>query len=108
MKYFKVMILSLVIYLSINPSGYCLYRDDVSFDEAKEKIEMQRQISKEDLAEDKQQGNLKQENEPTNIGLTPSNSSGKESRPKLIKMILSPIILLMIALGYLYYRRRQR
>ncbi len=105
--YLLKIFLSFFISFCITLSGYCLYRDDVNFDETKKEVEAQREINKENLEKDQQLNQLEPKG-PIKIESIPSNLSQKEIKTRPIKIIFGPVVLVIIVLGYLYYRRRQR
>ncbi|MBP7087726.1 MAG: hypothetical protein KBB01_00360 [Candidatus Omnitrophica bacterium] len=104
--YLLKIFLGFFISFCITLSGYCLYRDDVNFNETKKEVEAQLKISKDNLEKDQQ---LNQLDPKESIEIEPisSNLSQKEIKTKPIKIIFASAALIAIVLGYFYYRRRQ-
>ena len=112
MKLWWKIVSVLVICMFVNSGGYCLYRDDVDYEEVKSKIEIQRQKDKKNEFEkykiDKYERGekLEKKGETKKTKLIADEKKGKERGRnfKFKKIFLVGGILLFTLIGYLFLK----
>jgi hypothetical protein len=99
------IILCLIVSFFLNLPGYCLYRDNIDYEEAKEQIEQQRRTSREKLKINQEQERLEKNTTVSVQESIPGNLEEEAEKTKSRKIIFVFVALFAVISGYIFYRR---